>query len=458
MLSIYQKIYKSKKTSAEQALNNIEDGDGIVVPIMPGEPTKLLETIGKIKESLKGNRLYRMLPSSESFDVSPLKLHQVSLFLSGTDRSAFNQGQVDLLPNHFSDIPALLKKREPHPVIMATVSPMDEFGNFSLGTSPSYVASLVQDAKTIILEVNKNMPRTFGTNNTIHISQVAALIENNVPLPTLPEPRISDKDLAIGKAISRLINNGDTLQIGFGSMPSAVMEYLMDKRNIGIHTEMLPDKIVDLYEKGVVNNKYKEWLPNKTVATFAVGSKKLYDFMNNNKDILMLPCDVTNDPRNIAMLDNLKSINASVEVDFLGQCNSERIQQMYYSSTGGQADFTKGVRLTKAGRGIICLYSTAKKDAISTIVPELALGAPVSTSKNDIDTVVTEYGVAELAGKTIAERTAALIKVAHPKFADELRKKALDRNYLTDELELSTQDKNKLVASDISQPVAAVAK
>lgn len=316
---------------------------------------------------------------------------------------------------------------------MATVSPMDEDGNFSLGTSPSYVASLIEHAETIILEVNENMPRTFGEKNAIHISQESALVENTVDLPELPTPILSDKDLEIGKIIGDIVKDGDTLQIGFGSMPNAVMECIMDKKELGVYSEMLPDKIVDLYEQGVVTNKHNPVSPGQTVSTFAIGSKRLYDFMHNNKDVLMLPCDVTNSLVNISKVDNLVSINSSVEVDFYGQCNSESVGGKLYSSTGGQADFTKGVRMTKDARGVICLYSTTKKDTIPTIVSELAQGSIVSTSKNDVDTVVTEYGRAELIGKTFSERAEALRAIAHPDFRKELRERALENKLIMED-------------------------
>lgn len=428
----YKKLYDEKLTTAEKAVQLVKPGEEIVFPINPGEPPMLLQAIPENK-NLKGNYLHRMLPSSGPLDISKDKLKQVSIFLSGADRKFYREGFVDFLPNHFSDIPALLLKRAPKPVIMATVSPMDEDGNFSLGTSPSYVAPLVEHAQTIILEVNEKMPRTFGEKNTIHISQVDALVENTVDLVELPTPTLSEKDLEIGKIIGDIVKDGDTLQIGFGSMPNAVMECIMDKKDLGIYSEMLPDKIVDLYEQGVVTNTFNPVSPGKTVSTFAIGSKKLYEFMHNNKDIEMLPCDVTNSPINIAKVDNLVSINSSVEVDFYGQCNSESVGGKLYSSTGGQADFTKGVRMTKDGRGIICLYSTAKNDTISTIVSELAHGSIVSTSKNDVDTVVTEYGKAELLGKTFSERAEALIAIAHPDFRDELRQKAIDKKLISEE-------------------------
>lgn len=425
----YDNMYYRKVVNPDKAVQFIKPGDGIIFPIMPGEPPLLLDAISKY-EKLQNNTIYRMLPSFPTLKLPENKIKQVSLFLSGMDRKEMNNGNIDLLPNNFSDIPSLLLSREPNPIIMATVSPMDRDGNFSLGTSPSYIVPLIKHAKHIILEVNKFMPRTFGKDNLINISQVSAIIENDVELPTLPTPEISKKDLIIGKYISNLVNDGDTLQIGFGSIPNAVMEFLKDKKDLGIYTEMLPDKLVDLYESGTITNKYKEVCPGYSVATFAVGSKKLYDFINNNHDIRMLSCDYVNNQDVIKRLDNLVSINSTVEIDFLGQCNSERIRNHYYSSTGGQTDFMKGVKKTAHGKGIICMYSTAKNDTVSTIVPVLYTGSPVSTSKNDTDIVVTEYGIAYLKGKTIKERTKELINIAHPKFKDYLYEEALKLKYI----------------------------
>ena len=427
----YQEIYRAKCMTAEEAVRLVQPGDAIIMPINPGEPPALLEALPS-NHKLQGNRLFRMLAGYPVLNVEPERIKQISKFLGAFDRKAFNDGIIDLLPNHFSDIPSLLKlstsptKR----VIMAAVSPMDAEGNFSLGTSISHIGPLIGDAKSILLEVNNNMPRTFGEQNQIHISQVTALVENNFDLPSLADPILSDKDMKIGRTIAELIHNGDTLQIGFGSIPNAVIESLKEHRDLGIHTEMLPDKVVDLYKNGCISNMNKKIFKGKITATFALGSRKLYDFMDNNKDILMLPCNVSNDLRNIAQLDNLVSINSTVEIDFFGQCNSETMNGTYYSSTGGQADFGKGVRMAANGRGIICLYSTAKNDTISKIVPALPPGAVVTTSKNDVDIVVTEYGMAELKGKTVQERTEALIKIAHPKFRDQLTFEAVKLGFL----------------------------
>lgn len=421
--------YQTKCCTAEQAIQFIEHGDDIIVPVTPGEPPALLNALSNYT-NLNENRIYRMLPFVPTFNMEKERIKQVSLFLSGQDRKAFHQGTVDLLPSHFSDIPSTLLQATNNRVIMATVSLMDENGFFSLGTSQSYVGPLIDKAKTIILEVNENMPRTFGEGNFIHISQVTALIENHVNMPEMPNPTLNEKDYKIGQTIADIINNGDTLQIGFGAMPNAVMEFLGNHRDLGVYTEMLPDKIVDLYKSGAITNQNKTLYKGKTTATFALGTQRLYDFIHENEDILMLPCDVCNDIRMISQIDNLVSVNSTVEVDFIGQCNSETINGKYYSSSGGQGDFTKGVRLTKNGRGIICLYSTAKNDTISKIVPQLPQGAVVTTSKNDVDIIVTEYGKAELKGKTIQERTEALINITHPKFKEQLIHDAIKMGFL----------------------------
>ncbi|WP_239422031.1 acetyl-CoA hydrolase/transferase C-terminal domain-containing protein [Bacillus sp. CGMCC 1.16541] len=424
-----QAQYESKRRTPGEAIQYIEPHTDVIVPIMAGEPPALIASLAH-HPRLEGNRLYRMLPAYPVLDVSEKKLKQVSLFLGGQDRVAFRDGLVDLLPNHFSDIPALLKQMTTNRVIMAAVSPMDEEGYFSLGVSAAYTVPFIADAKQIILEVNENMPKTYGENNRIHISQVTALVENHQPLPSAPPPVLTEKDEVIGKTIAGIIKDGDTLQIGFGAMPNAVMSFLTDHRDLGIYTEMLPDKIVDLYEAGAISNAKKSVFQGKSTMTFAFGTQRLYDFMHENKDLYMLPCDQSNNVCSIAQLENLVSINSTVEVDFLGQCNSETVVGNYYSSTGGQSDFAKGARLAKNGRGIICLYSTTKNDTISKIVPRLPAGAVATTSKNDVDFIVTEYGVAELKGKTIRERTESLIQIAHPKFREELEMEAKKLGYL----------------------------
>ncbi|KEO80877.1 acetyl-CoA hydrolase/transferase family protein [Tumebacillus flagellatus] len=423
-----QTLYHQKLRTASEAVERIEPGDDILVPLSAGEPPALLDALpGQMK--LRGNRLFQMLSLRPALDVPQERIRTVSMFLGSGDRPGFHDGSLDLLPNHFSDLPVLLREMTDNRVIMATVSPMDARGYFSLGTNCDYTATLLHDAKLILLEVNENMPRTFGRNQ-IHISQVAALVENHVPLPTLDEPQITDKDAKIGQQIADLIVDGDTLQIGFGAIPNAVMDFLSGHRDLGIFTELLPDRVVDLFEAGVITNQKKPLYTGQMTTTFALGSEKLYKFMNECAFLKMIPVDESNDVRMISQIPNLVSINSTVEVDFLGQCNSEMVKGRYYSSTGGQADFARGARLSKNGRGIICLHSTTKGDSVSKITPTLSPGSAVSTSKNDVDMIVTEYGVARLKGKTIRERTRALIDIAHPKFREELEFEARKMGYL----------------------------
>ena len=426
----YRNAYTEKMLTPAEAVRLIAPGDDIIVPLTAGEPPALLDALPG-HEGLSGNRLFQMLSLRPALPIAPERLRIVSLFLGAGDRPGFHAGTIDLLPNHFSDVPALLRQmtRADQRVVMATVSPMDEQGYFSLGTNCDYTGEFALTSKTVLLEVNEHMPRTYGKNQ-IHISQVTALVENYVPLPTIPEPTVTENDITIGRTIADLIQIGDTLQIGIGAIPNAVMDFLKGHRDLTIFTEMLPDKVVDLYQAGVITGSHNALAPGKMTTTFALGSSKLYEFLHENRDVALLPVDQTNDLRNVAKHDNIVSINSTVEVDFLGQCNSEAVGGRYYSSTGGQSDFAKGVRLAKNGRGIICLHATAKRGGISKIVPVLPPGAPVSTSKNDVDMIVTEYGCAQLKGKTIRERTLALIGIAHPKFREQLHFEARKMGYL----------------------------
>lgn len=421
-------MYKEKLRTPEEAVRLIEPGDDMIVPLAVGEPPALLDALVG-HTGLRGNRLFQMLTLRPYLKVDPEKIKLISTFLGAGDREGYQSGAVDLLPNHFSEVPRLLRDFTANRVILATVSQMDQNGYFSLGTNADFTCTLLDDAKLILLEVNQNMPRTFGKNQ-IHISQVSALTENHVPLPALPEPILSDTDVTIGRYVAELIHDGDTVQIGIGGIPNATMNFLKDHKDLGIFTEMLPDKVIDLYEAGVVTNRNKPIYEGLTTMAFALGSKRLYDFMHENPDLYMIPVNESNDVRVISQFDNIVSINTTIEIDFMGQCNSETVGPRYYSSTGGQADFAKGVRLAGNGRGIICLQSTAKGGTISKVVPVLSPNAVVTTSKNDVDYVVTEFGVARLKGKTIRERTQAVINIAHPKFREELSFQAKQMGYL----------------------------
>lgn len=422
-------MYKQKrKASSDEAITIIEPKADIIVPLAVGEPPGLLDALPKA-DHLEGNRLFQMLSLRPVLNVNKDKVKIVSMFLNKDERRAFYDHDIDLLPNHFSDLPFILNEITTNRVLMVTTSPMDANGYFSLGTNCDYIPYLINENVTIIVEVNEQMPRTFGKNQ-IHISQVDIIYENHQPLPETPVIPLRDEDKIIGNSIAELIKNGDTLQIGFGAIPNAIMNDLKAYKDLTIFTEMIPDQVVELFESGAVTNRSNPLAPGKMTATFAYGTKRLYDFMHENKDVFMLPVDETNDVRHISSIDRMVTINATVEVDFLGQCNSETIGGRYYSSTGGQGDFGIGARMAKEGRGVICLHSTAKNGEISKIVPTLPSGAVVSTSKNDVDYVVTEYGVAKLRGKTIRERTQNLINIAHPKFREELTFEAKKMGFL----------------------------
>lgn len=421
-------LYESKKMTAQDAVKFIKPGQAIVYPIAPGEPAVLHDALTNF-QTLSGNSLYRTLTALPTPALDKDKLKYISIFLGG-DRKAYYEGLVELLPNHFGDTVSLIKMRENSIVLMFTASKMNEEGYFSLGLTNSYVGSLIEVADQIIIEVNENMPFVYGEKHSVHIDQVTALVESNRELPTLPNPEIDEKSAAIGKAIAEIIPDGATLQIGYGAVPAAVMDNLSNKKDLGFHTEMLPDKAIELVKSGALTNTKKETYKGKTVTTFAYGSKELYKWLDKNEDVYFLPVDMSNSVKEIGKEDNLYTINATIQVDLLGQCNSEKLPGRYYSSSGGQADFGKGVRMTKHGVGIIALNSTANNDTMSTIVPALYEAAAVTTSKNDVDYIVTEYGAARLKGKTINERAEALIAIAHPKFREELRQQAIKLNYI----------------------------
>ncbi|WP_078391758.1 acetyl-CoA hydrolase/transferase family protein [Shouchella patagoniensis] len=428
MTTLETEYNQKKAATAIDVLRHIKKESDIVVPIAVGEPRTLIEALPTYT-GLEGNRLYQMLSLWPVITIEQDRLRIISMFLGSEERKAFREGKLDLLPNHFSDVPALLKEIVRSPVVMAQSSPMDEQGYFSLGTNADYVMSLISSGATVLLEVNNQMPYTYGENH-IHLTQVMSFFESDCALPTAPPMPSRASDKKIGSFCADLIEDGSVIQIGFGAIPNAIMDDLHNHRHLTIHTEMIPDKIVDLIESGAVTNEHNPFSPGCMTATFAYGSKKLYSFMNQNEKVHLLPVERTNDSYQLSKIEQLITINAALEVDLLGQCNAEVISGKYYSSTGGQSDFGIGARKASRGRGIICLHASAKDGTISKIVPRLSEGAVVTTSKNDVDYVVTEYGVAKLRGKTVSERTTALIAIAHPQFREELKQEAERMGFL----------------------------
>lgn len=416
------KLAETKVKKPEEILSYIHDGDDIILPIANGEPQILLDILEQNATALNNVRIHQMHTIKErDYIWGKFKGHldHVSYFLSHATRKAFLEGKCSLVPNHFHEVPRILEKTTKMSIILAVASPMDEHGYFSLGVSADYVASFIGKVP-FFLEVNQQMPRTFGSNE-IHISQITGYINVDYPLFEVQPAKITEVDQKIAAFVAEQIENGSTIQSGIGAIPNAIVSMLTNHKNLGIHTELLADGVMELIKKGVVTNTEKKLLPGKTVATFALGTKNLYNFLHNNLGIEMRPVNYINDPRIIAQEDNIVSINATTEVDFLGQCASETIQGRYYSSSGGQADFARGAMFAKSGKGFICLHSTAKNGTVSRIQPQLTPRSVVTTSKNDVDHVVTEFGIANLRGKSISERAKELINIAHPDFRDELR-------------------------------------
>jgi len=411
----------TKKLTTDDLLKLIDHEADIIIPIANGEPHHLLDILEENYTKLQNVKVHQMLALRErAYILGEMKEHlsHVSYFLSGATRRAYSESKIELIPNIFHEVPRMLRKNTKMSMVMSVASPMDQHGYFSLGTQADYIAEFIGHVP-FVLEVNEHMPQTFGENQ-IHISQVAGYVENDLPLSEVKSPPVDEKDLKIAEFITTEIKDGDSLQIGIGAIPNAVMSMLTKHRHLGIHTEMLTDGIVDLVNSGAVDGTQKFTNKGKIVATFALGTKRLYDFIDKNPSVEFLPVSAVNDPREIAKEKRIVSINATTEVDLYGQCASETIGGRYYSSTGGQADFARGVRFAEHGKGFICMHSTLKNDTISRIKTQLAPGSVVTTSKNDVDNIVTEYGIARMYGKSLSERAKSLIDIAHPAFREEL--------------------------------------
>ena len=410
--------------AAAEAISVVMNGDTIVIPTAVGEPPALLAALSDARRKFLDVRISQILPMRkfDYFDAqTTAHVRHIAYFFSGVSRAGGQAGWTDFIPANFSELPDLLQRRLiPAEVVFSMASPMDEHGFFSLSLAPDYTMAAIQNARVVVLEVNPNVPFANG-NCHIHISQVTALAESMDVLLEVGLPKIGPVQEAIGKYVAEMIPDGATLQIGYGGIPDAVVMQLTHKHDLGVHTEMIGDGIMTLVEAGAVTNRRKNYLPGKTVATFALGSKKLYQFLHRNPAVEMHPVNFTNDPYLAGQNDKLHAINATMQIDFMGQCGSESLGFTPYSGTGGQTDFVRAANRSNGGKSFIVLPSTARSDTISRIVPVLSPGTYVSTSKNDINYVVTEYGVAQLRGKTARQRCEALIAIAHPDFRGELR-------------------------------------
>jgi acyl-CoA hydrolase len=408
-------MLKESSTTSARAVD-------IIVPLANGEPATLLDAVDRSAPTLSGVRVHQMHALRDRpymHDAYGQRLRHVSYFLSHVTRPCFREGTIDLVPNNFSEMSAILRETTTDPLVLAAASPPDRHGYFSLGLNADYVSSFVGRAR-FFLEANEHMPRTFGRNQ-IHVSQVAGWCEASYPLVEVPPAPIGEADQRIAAFVAERIPNGATLQVGIGGIPNAIMSSLNDHRDLGIHTELISDGVMDLVDRGVVTGVAKQLNRTKTVGTFALGTRRLYDFLHENTAFELWPVRYVNDPRVIAQESSFVSINATIAVDLIGQCASETVGGTYYSSSGGQADFARGAMYSQGGQGFVVLHSTTKAGTISKIVPQLSAGDVVTTLKNTVDKVVTEWGVAELRGRSIRSRANALIAIAHPDHRDDLR-------------------------------------
>ncbi|MEZ5340714.1 MAG: acetyl-CoA hydrolase/transferase C-terminal domain-containing protein [Acidimicrobiales bacterium] len=412
---------------AQALVDQLPQGADVVIPISNGEPVTLLNEIEKRADQLTGVRVHQMhalhdrpyLPGAYRGH-----LEHVSWFLSHITRPAFEAGGLHFAPANFSEVPLFLAEKKPA-VVLAAASPPDRHGYFSLGVSADYAAALIGRVP-FVLEVNPQMPRTFGSNR-LHMDDIAGWCEADYPLIATPAAEPSEYDKTIASYIVDRVPDGATIQLGIGTIPTAVAGFLADHKHLGVHTELLSDPVIDLVECGAVTGLRKQTNRGRIVCTFALGSQRLYDFVHANDLIQFERVDVVNDPRLIGQEDNFVSINATLQVDLFGQCASETLGTRYWSGSGGQADFARGAQYSDGGQGFVVLRSTTSDGRISRITPTLNAGSVVTTNKNTVDMVVTEYGVAELQGRTLAERAGALIAIAHPQHREWLQRAAADQ-------------------------------
>jgi acyl-CoA hydrolase len=412
-------------------LEHIRPGADLIVEAATGEPMTVLDAIEAAAEQLERVSVHQalaVLDRPHHAGAFGYRLRHLSYFLTPRLREHFEKGTVELVPNDLSSIPAILRARTKDPLLLVSVSPPDRHGYVSLGTNACYSAALMSDVR-VFVEVNRRMPRTSGRNQ-LHLSRVVGWVEADYPLWSPPPIAITETDRIIAAFVAERIPEEATLQIGIGSVTDAVAGLLADRKNLGIHTEFFADGLRQLVECGAATGARKRAQRGQAVTTVAYGSPEMYPFLDENRHLEFWPADETNDLRNIAIHPRFCAVNATMQVDLLGQCASESLGSHYISSTGGQADFMRGAVYSDGGRSFIVTHATAVNGTISRIQPTLSAGATLTTHKNLMDHVVTEYGVAELRGRTIRQRAQAIIAIAGPAFREELTAAARRLGYM----------------------------
>ena len=429
----WKPAHREKLITVSKALSKIKPGHRIFIGSGAATPQVLVQGLALHSDQFYDNELLHIL----TLGADPTAQEQLSsrfrhsaFFLGSNMRDAVHNSRADYTPIFLSEIPTLFSKGlVPVDVALIQVSLPDSHGFVSYGVSVDIVKPATEAAKLVIAQVNPKMPRTLG-NSFIHLDQIDALVWSDEPLPELESGEPGKVSMKIGRYVASLIQDGSTLQMGIGSSPNAVLANLGDKKNLGIHTEMFSDGVLPLIEQGVINNSKKTLHRGKIITSFVMGTQKLYDFVNDNPLVEFHPSQYTNDPFLIAQHDKMVAINSAIQVDLTGQVCADSIGHKLYSGIGGQVDFIRGAARSRQGRPIIALPSTAKGETLSRIVLQLSDGAGVVTTRGDVHYVVTEYGVANLFGKSIRHRALALINIAHPKFRKGLIEGAMERGYL----------------------------
>ncbi len=429
----WETIYRRKVTDVDTALSAIQSGNRVYIGGGSGVPKELIDGLVRQASHLRNVEITHILTFADAPYVDPQyseSFRHNALFIGPAVRGAVNEGRADFTPIFLSEVPSLFRNGIlPLDVALISLSPPDEHGFCSFGVEVGSTKPAAESARVVIAEINRQMPRTLG-DAFIHVSRLTHIVEVDYPIPEAPQGGSSDLHMRVGEHIAEMIPDGATLQMGIGSIPDAVLKNLGNHRDLGIHTELFSDGVIDMFESGVITCARKTFHPGKIVAGFLFGSKRLYNFIHNNPIIEMHPTDYVNDPFNIAQNEKMVAINSAIQIDLTGQVCADSIGTKFYSGVGGQVDFIRGAARSKGGLPIIAFLSTAKGESISRIVPTLTEGAGVVTTRNDVHYVVTEYGVANLHGKTVRQRAQSLINIAHPKFRDELAHAAHKLGYI----------------------------
>lgn len=426
----WKTAYQQKIVSAADAVKCVKSGDTVVVQQAAGTATYLLDALTDRADELENVKIigHNLWETPRFLQPQYAKsFRHISQFLDRGARQAYREGRVDPLPAFYCQMPKYYREH-PADVFFVMLTEPDENGFCSYALNADYSVANMEAAKTVVAQINPSLPWTYGAR--VSLDELDYIVIHDQPLPELTKSRTEGVEQQIAAHIVPYIQDGACLQLGIGGLPDAILGFLKDKKHLGIHSEVLSDGIIDLYESGAIDNSQKKLDKGKIVANFLIGTKRLFDFADHNPDLLVVPVDYTNDPYIISQNDHVVSINSCLQVDLLGQVNADTIGGKQYSGCGGQIDFVRGAQMSRGGMSFITLPSTAKNGTVSRIIPHLETGTPVTTSRFDVQYICTEYGVVNLFGKTVSERAEALIEIAHPDFRPALRRQAVEEGLI----------------------------